>query len=162
MSKRKPKAYRCFFCDEVFRTRKAAWYHFGESGCDTDVPACIDPLRTDEKERLKELRDAQAYAMQCQDEASKAEDDASMYHQYQDELERMFGKGVRTPHQAWLRFEAAQNEAKDGRKSKDLIKSFAVAHAETYAELRVSQSMDIPVEFLALCEFAEEMGVKLP
>ena len=32
----------------------------------------------------------------------------------------------------------------------------------SYAELKGSQSMDIPVEFLALCEFAEEMGVKLP
>lgn len=32
----------------------------------------------------------------------------------------------------------------------------------SYAELKGSNSMDIPVEFLALCEFAEEMGVKLP
>ncbi len=32
----------------------------------------------------------------------------------------------------------------------------------SYAELRGSNSMDIPCEFLALCEFAEEMGVKLP
>jgi hypothetical protein len=31
----------------------------------------------------------------------------------------------------------------------------------SYAELKDSQSMDIPVEFLALCEFAEEMGIKL-
>lgn len=32
----------------------------------------------------------------------------------------------------------------------------------SYAELRGSRSMDIPVEFLALCEFAEKMGAKLP
>lgn len=46
----------------------------------------------------------------------------------------------------------------------DLIRSF-VEHETSqtsYAELKGSQSMDIPVEFLALCEFAEEMGVKLP
>lgn len=160
----KGKKWRCFFCDEVFTTRKAAWQHFGESNCDTDVPACIDPLRHDEETRPTELREAQAYAMHCQDEAQKAEDDADMYHQYQSELERLFGAGVRTPHQAWLRFEAAQNEAKDGRKAKDLIKRFALNECSqtSYAELRGSQSMDIPVEFLALCEFAEEMGVKLP
>lgn len=160
----KKKKWRCFFCDEVFTDRRAAWLHFGESNCDSDVPACIDPLRTDEKARLKELRDAQAYAMQCQDEAQKAEDDAGMYHQYQTELARLFGKDVSTPHQAWLKFEAAANEAKDGRRAKDLIKEFAMCECSqtSYAKLKGSQSMDIPVEFLALCEFAEEMGVVLP
>ena len=162
MSKR--KKWRCFFCDEVFADRRSAWQHFGESDCETDVPACIDPLRTDEKARLAELRDAQVYAMQCQEEATKAEDDAAMYHQYQDELRRLFGPDVSTPHQAWLKFEAAANEAKDGRRAKDLIKSFVMNECSqtSYAELRGSVSMDIPIAFLALCEFAEELGVKLP
>jgi hypothetical protein len=45
-----------------------------------------------------------------------------------------------------------------------LIRRFVECDAsrDAYAELKGSQSMDIPVEFLALCEFAEEMGVKLP
>jgi hypothetical protein len=45
-----------------------------------------------------------------------------------------------------------------------LIRDFALCETSqtSYAELKGSQSMDIPVEFLALCEFAEEMGVKLP
>lgn len=45
-----------------------------------------------------------------------------------------------------------------------LIRAFVMneTNQTSYAELRGSQSMDIPVEFLALCEFAEEMGVKLP
>jgi hypothetical protein len=45
-----------------------------------------------------------------------------------------------------------------------LIRAFVLCETTqtSYAELKGSQSMDIPVEFLALCEFAEEMGVKLP
>ena len=45
-----------------------------------------------------------------------------------------------------------------------LIRAFVLneTNQTSYAELRGSQSMDIPCEFLALCEFAEEMGVKLP
>lgn len=160
MSKR--KKWRCFFCDEVFEDRRAAWYHFGESNCDTDVPACIDPLRQDERDRLKELRDAQAYAVHCQEEAQKVEEDAELLGYVQNELQRYFG--TTSPHQAWLKLEAAENEAKDGRRAKDLVKEFALCECSqtSYAELKGSQSMDIPVEFLALCEFAEEMGVKLP
>lgn len=46
----------------------------------------------------------------------------------------------------------------------ELIKNFVECECSqsSYAELKGSQSQDIPVEFLALCEFAEEMGVKLP
>ena len=46
----------------------------------------------------------------------------------------------------------------------DLIRDFVECEVSqtSYEELKGSQSMDIPVEFLALCEFAEEMGVKLP
>jgi hypothetical protein len=45
-----------------------------------------------------------------------------------------------------------------------LIREFVLNETSqtSYAELKGSQSMDIPCEFLALCEFAEEMGVKLP
>jgi hypothetical protein len=45
-----------------------------------------------------------------------------------------------------------------------LIRAFVLNETSqtSYAELKGSQSMDIPCEFLALCEFAEEMGVKLP
>jgi len=47
----------------------------------------------------------------------------------------------------------------------ELIHAFVLNETSqtSYAELKGSQSMDIPVEFLALCEFAqEEMGVTLP
>lgn len=39
-----------------------------------ETPACIDPLRKDEKARINELREAQKYAQQCQEEARTAED----------------------------------------------------------------------------------------
>jgi|GEM_PF-5114943 len=46
----------------------------------------------------------------------------------------------------------------------NLIRRFVECECSqtSYADLKGSQSMDIPVEFLALCEFAEEMGVNLP
>jgi hypothetical protein len=73
--KPKRKSWRCFHCDEVFRSRKAAWAHFGpDDGCDKMPTACVDPLRTDEKARLTELREAQEYALQCQESANRAED----------------------------------------------------------------------------------------
>ena len=71
----KRKIWRCFHCDDVFRSRKAAWAHFGpDQECEKLPPACIDPLRDDEKARLTELREAQEYAFQCQENANAAED----------------------------------------------------------------------------------------
>lgn len=35
------KQWRCFFCDEVFTSRKFAAEHFGcDDACEADVPAC--------------------------------------------------------------------------------------------------------------------------
>ena len=78
----KRKTWRCFHCDDVFRSRKAAWAHFGpDQDCEKLPPACIDPLRADEKARLTELREAQEYAFQCQESANGKED-------HLDDLER--------------------------------------------------------------------------
>jgi hypothetical protein len=157
--------WRCFHCGEVFTDPRLAWHHFGDaSTCGSDVPGCVDPLRYDEKQRLAELRDAREHAMKMQAESEANDEFESLLWHFQEELERLFGNGIRTPHAAWMRFEAAKNEAEDGRKAKDLIKDFALNETSqtSYAELKGSVSMDIPCEFLALCEFAEEMGVKLP
>src|SRR6266576_2090048 len=48
------KRWRCFFCDEVFTTRRDAWLHFGDT---TDLPTCVDPLREDERARMNEVRE---------------------------------------------------------------------------------------------------------
>lgn len=81
--KQKRKQWRCFHCDEVFRSRKAAWNHFGpDDGCDKLPPACIDPLRFDEKERLTELRQAQEYTMTCQNALDEAEDRLQEFEEF--------------------------------------------------------------------------------
>jgi hypothetical protein len=80
------KAWRCFHCDEVFRSRKSAYAHFGpDQDCEKLPPACIDPLRADEKARLTELREAQDYAFKCQESGNAAEDRA-------DDLARELGE----------------------------------------------------------------------
>jgi hypothetical protein len=108
MSKR--KKWRCFHCDEVFIDRRAAWEHFGDDYlCSSDVPACVDPLRTDEKLRAKELRDAREHAMKMQRESEAADDKVALLDQWERELLHYFGHDVRSPHQAWLKLEHWQN-----------------------------------------------------
>lgn len=76
LASQKRKTWRCFHCDEVFRSRKAAWRHFGpDDGCE-EFPPCVDPLRHDEAKRLRELREAQQYALMCQKDANRAEERA--------------------------------------------------------------------------------------
>ena len=75
MGIRKRKTWRCFHCDEVFYSRKAAWAHFGDdSYCAKEVPACVDPLREDEKKRITDLREAQRYALDMENEARELSD----------------------------------------------------------------------------------------
>jgi len=75
----------------VFRSRKSAWSHFGEPGCTPTPPACIDPLRTDEKERLTKLREAQEYASKCEHDAIRADDRASETQRELDEFRAITG-----------------------------------------------------------------------
>lgn len=86
------KTWRCFHCDEVFRSRKAAWAHFGpDQECEKLPPACIDPLRHDEKARLTELREAQEYAFQCQEKGNEVEDRADYLARELDEFKHITG-----------------------------------------------------------------------
>ncbi len=94
------KVWRCFFCDEVFRTREEAFRHFGEQNCETDPPACVDPLRSDEKEMFKELREAREFAMKCQRESERAEELAEGLQNEHDNFFRYFGPDCRTMWQA--------------------------------------------------------------
>lgn len=84
------EVWRCFHCDEVFTDRQQAYDHFGpDDACEKLPAACVDPLRVDEKERIKELRDAQEYALQCQQKANEAEDE-------RDEMKRELAKAQTT------------------------------------------------------------------
>ena len=93
MSKPKRKTWRCFFCDEVFRSRKAAWLHFGDDGCVQDPPACIDPLTRDEKERMRELREAREWAVERDRKATEAEDNLDQMQYELAEFKAITGCG---------------------------------------------------------------------
>lgn len=112
--------WRCFHCDEVFTDEAEAKEHFGaDNFCMPEVPGCIDPLRHDEKARLKELADAREHAMKMQAESEKNDEAEGLLEQFRAEIGRLFGEcgGVTasTPHQAWLKLEAAQNLAEAER-----------------------------------------------
>jgi len=60
------KTWRCFHCDEVFKTAAETREHFGSDNYETSaVPGCISPLRDDEKARLKAVQDAETEAMKA-------------------------------------------------------------------------------------------------
>ena len=110
------KQWRCFWCDEVFTDEESAKEHFGSDDyCTPEGPGCVSPLRSDEKARLKELQEAREHAFKCQREAEENDEAAGLLEVYRSEIGRYFGEcgGVTasTPHQAWLKLEAAQNLA---------------------------------------------------
>ena len=92
MEKSKRKTWRCFHCDEVFRSRKAARLHFGSDDYGVKDPAaCVDPLRKDEKARMDELREAQRYALSCRSLAVQADEQADELSRTLDEFQRITG-----------------------------------------------------------------------
>jgi hypothetical protein len=108
-------AWRCFFCDEIFTDEAEAKEHFGSDEYELCAPpGCIDPLRTDEKARLKELHQAEAHAMKMQQEAEENDEAKGLLETSRSEIGRYFGivGGVTasTPHQAWLVLEAEQGK----------------------------------------------------
>jgi hypothetical protein len=120
MSKR--KKWRCFFCDEVFADRKTAWEHFGDDYvCTSEPPACVAPLRLDEKERIRQLRAAEEHARKMQAESEAADDKVGQLDQWERELLYYFGHDVRNPHQAWLKLEHWQNLDQANRERIELL-----------------------------------------
>jgi hypothetical protein len=104
--------WKCFFCGEVFRDAVTAGRHFGEhEGCEYPVPGCVDPLRQDEKARLHAVEIANYEAKKACDERDAAQEDADAYRAQPAEIERLFGKGVRSLHQAYLVLDAMEGRA---------------------------------------------------
>ena len=61
------KQWRCFFCDDVFRSPKAASLHFGTFGsCEPDVTAC--KLMSDQARVLEYIRELEDEVRRYQDE----------------------------------------------------------------------------------------------
>jgi len=110
----KGKKWRCFFCDEVFTDRREAWAHFGDdSHCSPEVPACIDPLRHDEKARLTELREARQHAMKMQAESEKNDEAEGLLEQFRYDLCRYFGNDCTSVWLAGDRYRSALNRLHD-------------------------------------------------
>ena|ERR1700729_2399762 len=109
----KAKKWRCFFCDEVFYNRRAAWAHFGDDNCITDPPACVDPLRFDEIARMTELREARAHAMKMQAESEKNDEAEALLDNFRADLRRYFGKDCTSVWLAGDRYQSALNRMHD-------------------------------------------------
>lgn len=125
------KHWRCFHCDEVFRSRKAAWAHFGpDDGCEKMPPACVDLLRTDEKARMAELREAQQYALECQESVNAAEDRADDLERELDEFRRL--TKCRNIHELRMAMDSAEGELQTARMLIDAVRTKA---PDVYAEV---------------------------
>jgi len=101
--------WKCFFCGEIFGDAITASRHFGE-----DIgsqPGCIDPLRKDEKARLRKLQLARYEERRARQDRDKVQDQADAYHAQCAELERLFGKGRSTAHQAWRELDSMEGRA---------------------------------------------------
>lgn len=105
--------WRCFFCDEVFTERREAWLHFGEESCDSDVPACVDPLRTDEKKRMAAVRKARKYGDDCRRDADTNQDAVDNLEAMYEEIRRYFGEDCNSVWLAGDRYKSALNRMSD-------------------------------------------------
>lgn len=131
VTKRKRKTWRCFHCDEVFRSRKASYAHFGpDQDCEKLPPACIDPLRKDEKARLTELREAQDYALKCQESANAFEDKLDDAERELDAF-RSFTK-CRSSHELRMNLDSAEGERITARALIDAVRAKV---PDIYAEI---------------------------
>jgi hypothetical protein len=101
------KEWRCFHCDEVFTTEQDAKDHFAVEGI---PPMCVDPITKDEKARMVVVRKLESELAKWRSENEQLDHEAGCYHAYQAELGRYFGTcagfPVKTPHQAFLVYEA--------------------------------------------------------
>ncbi len=125
------KTWRCFHCDEVFRSRKQALLHFGDADYEgRDVPACVDPLRTDEKARMNELREAQRYALQCQEESREADDRAEQAECELIEFKRITKCNSAYELRMWLDYQQGRVVTADA-----LIEGFRQQDPQRFAEV---------------------------
>ncbi len=68
----------------------------------------MDPLRTDEKTRITELREAQEYAFQCQEEIGVAEDKADDLARELDEFKSL--TKCHNSHELRMRLDSVEGE----------------------------------------------------
>lgn len=68
------KHWRCFFCDEVFRTRKSAAEHFGTGNYESETPLCIEAATTDQRQLILTNREMWEQLQKAQSENEELED----------------------------------------------------------------------------------------
>ncbi|HXP82544.1 MAG TPA: hypothetical protein VN976_21780 [Verrucomicrobiae bacterium] len=131
-------SWRCFFCGETFTDRHEAWLHFGEENCTSDVPACVDPLRADEKARLSELREAVEEAQKARNELAKMEDFQGDYEAFWSEIRCCFGEDCNSVWLAGDRYKSVWNLVVALQAQIDRVRALAKEVEEIYLELKES------------------------
>lgn len=86
-----PKAWRCFFCDEVFLTKQEASDHFGGDSTIWDQPGCIVKMTETEKAIVEDRREWRNRALLAE---AKLEDVEQRLHMHEFDL----GRALRKPH----------------------------------------------------------------
>jgi hypothetical protein len=102
-------SWRCFHCDEVFTDPKDAAEHFGAAEYETEHPGCVDPLRTDEKMRMRELHQAAELIMTMQQQRESEEERLDFLEREYAEIPSQFGADVTTMWLAGDRYKSALN-----------------------------------------------------
>lgn len=111
--------------------------HFGGDEYEVkEPPACVDPLRTDEKARLREVREANEHALACQRLALQADEQADELSRTLDEFVRLTGCKNVNELRMWL-------DSQEGRvvTANALIEAIREKAPSVYLEL-VSASVD--------------------
>ena len=75
----KRKEWRCFHCDEVFRTRKAAAEHFGEGNYEAEIPLCVEAATTEQKALTLTNREMWERVQKAESEIEDLEERLSHY-----------------------------------------------------------------------------------
>lgn len=112
--------WTCFHCGENFTTPGGAAQHFGARPDAT--PGCIVKAHGSklammlvrpgrERGLLQALRDAEAEVQRLHDRVETAEYQAGGGERLRADLERHFGAGHGTAHQAWLQMDAMEGRA---------------------------------------------------
>jgi hypothetical protein len=102
--------WTCFHCGDKFTTVGAARIHFGADP--SAVPGCLIKVQPGrEKGLLMVLRKAEDEIERLRSWDAQREQDASNYHATVGDLERYFGKGVRSAYQAFQVLDSMEGRA---------------------------------------------------
>lgn len=76
---RKRRSWRCFHCDEVFRTRKAAAEHFGSGQYEAETPLCVEAATTEQRQLILTNREMWKRIQKAESELDELQDRLSHF-----------------------------------------------------------------------------------